>query len=175
MDDSTTLPTSGKIVNFSLFLLLHACLLFSVSIPIAAQQIYKWVDDNGNVHYSDHPDPDVQAEQIFIKPSPDSRSNQDSDEAIKRLQATSNELEASRQQRETARAKEQEKIRKEREQSAKQEKETDKRESQRDRWYYGGFPQRPPTRPPVKPPNKPPVKPRPPIAVPLPSNTPATP
>ena len=171
MDDSTTLPVSKKIVNFSLFLLLHAYLLFSVSIPIAAQQIYKWVDENGNVYYSDHPDPNVQAEQIFIKPSPDSRSNQDSDEAIKRLQATSNELEASRQQREKAREIEQEKNRKSLEESAQQEKETDKRETYRDRWYYGRYPQRPP----INPPNKPPVKSRPPIAIPLPSNAPATP
>jgi hypothetical protein len=172
MDDSIhILPSARNSQSFLLFFLVYVYLLFTISTPTVAQQIYKWVDDNGNVHYSDRPDPDAQAEEVFIKPSPDARSNEEPDEAIKRLQATSNELEASRQERETARAKQQEKLRKETELNAKQEKETDKRESQRDRWYYGGFPQRPPTRPPVQPP----VNPQPPIAVPLPSNTPAIP
>lgn len=169
MDDSTILPASGKIVNYSLFFLLYAWVLFSVSIPIAAQQIYKWADDDGNVHYSDRPDPNAQVEQIFIKPGPDSHSNEEPDETIKRLQATSNELEASRQRRETEREREQKKYRKALEESAKQEKEADKRETNRDRWYYGGFPQRPPTRQP----NMPLLKPHPPMVAPLPSNVPA--
>lgn len=171
MDDLPTLHINGKTLIFSRFFLFHVCLLFAISTPILAQQIYKWVDENGNVHYSDRPDPEAQAERIFIKPSQDSDSGENPDETIKRLQETSNDLEASRQQRETVRKIEQEKNHKALEERAKQEKETDKRESNRDRWYYGRYPQRPPTRPPVLPP----VNPQPPIAVPLPSNTPAAP
>ena len=101
--------STTRLRHFLLFLLLPVCLCYAVLTPIHAQQIYKWIDDNGNVHYSDRPEPDAQAEHIFIKPHPNSRSNEGPDEAIKRMEATSNELETSRQQRETARAKEQEK------------------------------------------------------------------
>lgn len=170
MDDSTRLLVRTRNpLNFLLFLLFPLCLFNAVLTPTHAQQIYKWADENGTVHYSDRPDPNAQTEQILIKPGPDSGADETPDEAIKRLQATSNELEASRQQRETARAKEQEKHRKALEENAKQEIETDKRESNRDRWYYGRYPQRPPIQPSIRPP----VKPQPPLAVPLPSNVPA--
>jgi len=147
---------------------------FCLSVPSHAQPIYKWIDENGNVHYSDRPDPNVQAEQLFIKPVPESLNSEEPNEAIKRMQATSNELEASRQQRETVRAKEEEKHRQEREQSAKK-NEPDNREPNRHRWYSGRHPQRPLTQPPVQLPIKPAVQSQPPTAVLLSSQPPVAP
>ncbi|MDX1824600.1 MAG: DUF4124 domain-containing protein [Thiohalomonadales bacterium] len=168
MDDSAMLYK--KAVNFLPLYLLSTCLLLTISTT-NAQQIYKWIDEDGNVHYSDRPDPSAQTEQINIKPSQNPERSENPEETIKRLQNASNDLEASRQQREASRAKEQEALRKKSATNAEQEKETDKRESNRDRWYYGRYPQRP--RPPTRPPIQPPINPQPPIAIPLPSNTPA--
>jgi hypothetical protein len=173
MNDSIPgLAGSKDLPHFLPLFLLAICLSYIVLTPLYAQQIYKWTDENGSVHYSDRPDPDAQTEQIVIKPSKEATQDKNPDETLKRLQATTTDLEAGRQQREAAREKEQERLRKLSEQNGQQEKETDKRESNRDRWYYGGFPQRPSIRPPTKPPNKPPIKPRPPTAVPLPSGVP---
>lgn len=168
MNDTTPgLAGSKDLPHFLPLFLLAICLSYIVLTPLYAQQIYKWTDENGSVHYSDRPDPDAQTEQIFIKPSKESTQDKNPDETLKRLQATTTDLEAGRQQREAAREKEQERLRKLSEQNGQQEKETDKRESNRDRWYYGRYPPRP-----IQPPVQPPVNPQPPIAVPLPSNSP---
>jgi hypothetical protein len=33
------------------------CLLLMAAMPVCAQQIYKWTDANGQVHFSDQPPP----------------------------------------------------------------------------------------------------------------------
>jgi hypothetical protein len=41
-----------------------------LSVP-AAESIYKWVDDDGSVHYADHPPPQVKiSEQVGIESAP---------------------------------------------------------------------------------------------------------
>jgi len=39
-------------------------LLFLFSSIAAAQQIYKWKDNKGQWHFSDHPPPEIRAEQV---------------------------------------------------------------------------------------------------------------
>lgn len=48
--------------------ILVAALLFGlVTAPAGAQQMYKWVDDNGTVHFTDSPPPDtVEAERRLL-------------------------------------------------------------------------------------------------------------
>lgn len=38
---------------------IFAALLLALALPVAADKIYKWVDEDGKVHYSDTPPPDM--------------------------------------------------------------------------------------------------------------------
>lgn len=59
-------------LRFSLVLLLSA-------VPfLAAAQVYRWVDDRGQVHYSQTPPPGRTVEQIGAAPPPQASPNQDS-------------------------------------------------------------------------------------------------
>ena len=170
MDDAT--PIRLTTVNsrpLRLLVLVSLCLLAAVAEPIAAQQIYKWTDENGNVNYSDRPLPSVEAEKLHIKQDASASSSAAAGEAVKRIQAMSEDLEASRKEREAARAKEQEERRQALEQSARSKAATDKSESSDDGWYHGIYTQRPS----VRPLNRPSQRPQRPPPTQLPSNAPA--
>ncbi|MEM7017760.1 MAG: DUF4124 domain-containing protein [Pseudomonadota bacterium] len=49
-----------------ILLILFACLLYQV---VDASEIYRWRDENGNVHFSDEPPPKTQAEVINVQPN----------------------------------------------------------------------------------------------------------
>ena len=50
------------------------CLAFAAmtTLPIAAQSMYKWVDDKGITHYTDAPPPDGKGQKIDVRPAPPS-------------------------------------------------------------------------------------------------------
>ncbi|KPK49741.1 MAG: hypothetical protein AMS22_13250 [Thiotrichales bacterium SG8_50] len=174
MNNATPIAATAKNTrSLRLLLLVALCLLLAVARPLAAQQIYKWTDENGSVSYSDRPLPSVEAEKVRIMQDTNDSSTAAAGEAVKRMQATSKDLEASRKEREAARAKEQEERRQALDQSARSEAESDGSESSDDGWYHGIYTQRPPVRPPARPPNTPPQRPRPPPPTQLPSNAPA--
>ena len=59
-------PSSNKIVEFLTLL----AIALSSSATIAATDVYKWVDEDGNVHYCDSPPEGVEVERIDIAPAP---------------------------------------------------------------------------------------------------------
>ena len=55
-----------------------ACVLLIPTLA-AADQVYKWVDDQGHVHYSSTPPPSTKAQQMTVNvPPPDPQSLQNS-------------------------------------------------------------------------------------------------
>lgn len=58
-------------------------LLSLVGISLAA--IYKWVDEEGNVHYSDSPASDRKAEQLHVKPPPPKYERDKSRQRLQKL------------------------------------------------------------------------------------------
>ncbi|MEE8264071.1 MAG: DUF4124 domain-containing protein [Gammaproteobacteria bacterium] len=65
------------------------------SSPLSAR-IYKWIDEEGVVHYGQNPPPGQQAESIKPPPQP-----ADSDDAINELQETQRQLDTLRRERAT--------------------------------------------------------------------------
>ncbi len=47
-------------------LLLLVCLVFA-GIPVANAEVYKWVDEDGNVHFTDTPPPKQKIEEVKIQ------------------------------------------------------------------------------------------------------------
>jgi hypothetical protein len=39
------------------------------SVPAAAQQMYKWVDEKGTTHFSEYPPPDGKGAKVEVKPA----------------------------------------------------------------------------------------------------------
>ena len=67
----------------------------------AAGKIYKWVDENGKVHYSDSPPPGDTARQVELPPQPSEESLQQGREAIaRRLQYQQDDSNARRKAKE---------------------------------------------------------------------------
>lgn len=151
-----------------LVLLAPACLLVVVSAPLAAQQIYKWTDKNGNVHYSDRPSPSIDAEKIHLKPGADEANTAAASETAKRIEETGKALEASRKAREAALAKEQEARRKAQEERAQSNAKIEENKPLGESWYRGIY-----TGPPPRRPARPPARPHGPTATPLPPDAPA--
>lgn len=85
-------------------ILLLALMLFPVGTTLA--QIYKWVDEDGNVHYGDCPPPECKSKQIETAPGP-------SEEDIQRSRERTERLIREQKQREEARKLEREMKRKE--------------------------------------------------------------
>lgn len=54
------------ILKYAILLPFFSCLLFP---PSAISQIYKWTDENGNVHFADSPPPGVKVNKIQEEPS----------------------------------------------------------------------------------------------------------
>jgi hypothetical protein len=51
--------------------LLMLMLLVAIALPAAGQQLYRWKDDNGVVHYTDSPPPGKSFETREFVPEPD--------------------------------------------------------------------------------------------------------
>jgi hypothetical protein len=51
--------------------LLLLMLLVAIALPAAGQQLYRWKDDNGVVHYTDSPPPDKSFETREFVPEPE--------------------------------------------------------------------------------------------------------
>lgn len=121
----------------------------------SAAPVYKYVDEDGNVTYSEVPPPREDVETVRVQPNLPPGREESAQERLQRMQDVSSELEEARQGREGARA----------ERGARQptaQPQTvwpDDRAS--DRYPYRYFPQRPPASP-----GRPPVGIRPPVAVP---------
>lgn len=47
-------------------LLLLVCLMFA-GLPVANAEVYKWVDEDGNVHFTDTPPPKQKTEEVKIQ------------------------------------------------------------------------------------------------------------
>ena len=58
--------------------------------------IYKWVDDNGNVHYGDCPPTDCNSEEIQIAPEPSDSAMQEVQERTRRIQEYEKKIRESR-------------------------------------------------------------------------------
>jgi Domain of unknown function (DUF4124) len=55
------------------------CFVLAITLPVlAAAQVYRWVDEKGQVHYSQTPPPGRQAQAIVPPPPPAAAPNQDS-------------------------------------------------------------------------------------------------
>lgn len=52
------------------FLALTVVVLVSLCPPNAGAEVYKWVDDNGRVHYGDSPPPEQRVQSIKTPPPP---------------------------------------------------------------------------------------------------------
>jgi hypothetical protein len=69
-----------------------------------AQQIYKWTDANGQVHYSQHePDSSAQAQKLDIAPPPPADSSSSADAEVARINAVADQMARDREAVEKAR------------------------------------------------------------------------
>ena len=69
---------SAKMIN--MFRIAVAIFGFWILSAPASESIYKWVDENGSVHFSDHPPPEVnKSEKLRIESTP-------SDEVVREAQ-----------------------------------------------------------------------------------------
>jgi len=75
--------------------------------PVGFAEMFKWTDENGVVHYSQHPPPADVNEVMEIAPPP----NIDTDKALRELEADREKLHELEKQREEQQAKETEKER----------------------------------------------------------------
>lgn len=63
-------------------------LVFSAVLAVEAGQVYKWVDDDGNVHYSDQPpSQEHDAEELKLQSSPIGDDAHEAQERTDRLKA----------------------------------------------------------------------------------------
>jgi hypothetical protein len=120
-----------------------------------AATVYKHVDEQGNVTYSEVPPPKDGVEAVQVRPDLPAGRQEAEQERLQRMRQFSSELEESRRGREDARAEQ----RRQQPAAPPQTQWSDDRSS--DRYPYRYFPQRPPLYP-----GRPPVGVRPPIAVP---------
>ncbi len=78
-----------------------------VALPAAAQQVYKWVDANGNVNFSSTPPPDARAaEPVDLPPTPSAEEVEAARQREQSLQQLGDSLSKERQDREAQRAEE---------------------------------------------------------------------
>lgn len=60
----------------TLFLILGLLMASS----LAAQEVYRWTDEDGNVHYGDQPPPEEETERVRIDPSPVPESDEEGED-----------------------------------------------------------------------------------------------
>lgn len=164
------LSNSGRLKSFTLAFLYSRLRVLALAGPLViiagpttAASIYKWTDENGNVHYSDRPGQNVESETIHLGNGADAGRSEAAGETVKRMQDAGKQLEASRKARETTR--EQERARRQAEEQRA--KANEKREQDRpvgESWYRGIY-TGPGPRQPARPPRGP-------VTRPLPSNSP---
>jgi hypothetical protein len=78
-----------------------------VALPAAAQQVYRWVDANGNVNFSSTPPPDARAaEPVDLPPTPSAEEVEAARQREQSLQQLGDQLSQERQDRESQRAEE---------------------------------------------------------------------
>ena len=71
-----------------------AILAATAALAVSAQAMYKWVDEKGVTHFSQHPPPDGKAQKVEVKPSgpppravpPDAWKQRDIDARARRLE-----------------------------------------------------------------------------------------
>ena len=74
--------------------------IFVLYFEDTSAEVYKWVDEAGNVHYSDQPPPqEYESEELILEPAP---SADDVREAQKRLDALQAKYQTSQDQRSAA-------------------------------------------------------------------------
>lgn len=76
-------------------------LLTTICLAAAASEVYKWVDENGNVHYSDSPPENVESEKVQIEASP-SQGDGSTKRLLEQAEQTRERLVAERQARAAA-------------------------------------------------------------------------
>ena len=139
-----------------------------------SQEVYKWVDSKGKVHYSDQAPSETPVERIDIPPGPDAMLTEEARIREQRIKATGDKLGKARTEREAVVKERMDALREQ--QEKEEERELRRQEQQQQqywgrRWYYGpGIYPRPPYWPPVYPPVQLPGRP---IARPSPSLKPA--
>ncbi len=76
-----------------------AALLLIFPAMLQATAIYKWIDENGDIHYSDTPQ-DQLAKKIAIRPEPDTKEIEQAKQREKILRNAAEDLQKNRKQRE---------------------------------------------------------------------------
>jgi len=133
-------------------------LVFFSGQSVYAEKIYKWTDNEGNIHYSDRPNNKEQSEEISVSPGPDQQATDDAKKRKQQQKSTADSLEKERQQREQQRTAEQKK--RDAELAEEQARQAETPQGQNIDNTYPRYP---------RPPNYPRPHPHPPVAVPLPS------
>ena len=78
-------------------------LLGSLAVtPTANAGIYKWVDDDGNVHYGDSPPTGGSSQEIQVAPGPSDEAIQEAHDRLRRLQEYEKEMAGSRDEEQPA-------------------------------------------------------------------------
>ena len=143
-------------------------LLLILAPAAAAQTVYRWVDEDGGVHYGDQPDAGREAEAIALPRQPDAAQVEAARQRQEQIRTQANELADQRIRLETERLKAAERQQRELEQ-AEQEQRLRRLEEEaeyRSNWSWGipWYRPRPPHRPPgQRPPGDrpgPPVRPQ---------------
>lgn len=129
-------------MKYSLFVFASAALAFCTTAPA---QIYKYVDEEGNVTYSSSlPIGAKEVDQISVEEGPPPDAVEAAQERFKRLRESADQMEAERKQREAEYAKKRE------EQQAASEEVPAPIIIEQPRYYYP-YPSRPIARPPQRP------------------------
>ena len=76
-------------------------LLVTLCVMAAESEIYKWVDEEGNVHYSDSPPENVESERVHIDAMPPPRDGS-AERLLERAEQTRERLAAEREARASA-------------------------------------------------------------------------
>jgi len=143
-------------------------LILTLPLSASPQGVYKWIDDQGNVHYGDEPAPGHAAEAVALPEQPSNAAVEAARKREEKIREQANELADQRIRLETERMKVAEQQRRE---LAVEERESRLRKleeeaARRSNWSYGipWYRPRPPYRPPgYRPPGhrpKPPVRPQ---------------
>ena len=125
-----------------------------------SQEVYRWTDDRGRIHYSDQAPEEAPVERIDMPRPPSTAEAAAAAERGRRIKETGDRLETARAAREAAERARQQTLGREREQREEIERlrrELDEARS-RQTWFY--TPWRypwPPHRPPYHPPHRPPI------------------
>ena len=70
-------------------------LLVAASLTAMASEVYKWVDEEGNVHYSDTPPENVESERVQVDVAPP-RGDASAERVLERAEQTRERLAAER-------------------------------------------------------------------------------